>query len=318
MKRKARHHLGFLILGACLLQACDIPAVEQATSSPTTSSSTSQTGSGNNGPGAAAGDGDAIAVRDRMVAAMRRPGQVYVRVAERRQEAGVFSNSGRITHWLAADAGMARESLRLALDVRQATDEATLAPAGPAAPDAPATVVPEAQPGKPDRMGTAAAVLAATQEAADGGPDDDGLLRGDKIVNGRTLYDLDKSLKVSSQEDAPTCPGLSAAVSLVLGCRPGTRPEWTVEEGQYRGQKALVLIASYRVEGVEEPVQVDRFYLNPADDLPWGLSQESLIQYGTAEESRVRADFTHSFLPLDRLPEGIFDPQRAVEPTALP
>lgn len=317
MKRDLRHHLGLLTLGACLLQACGTPALEEAASSPPSSSSSSapQAPSENSDAGDGADNGDAIAVRDRMVAAMRRPGEVYIRVAERRQDAGVFSNSGRIVHWLAADADLARESLRFALDVRQATDEPAVEAAGP---DAPATVIPEAQPGKPDRMGTAAAVLAATAEAAGTGADDDGLLRGDKIVSGRMLYDLDKALKVSSQEEATTCPGLSAAVSLVLGCRPGTRPEWTVAEGQYRGQEALVLTASYLVEGVEKPAQVDRFYLNPADYLPWGLSQESMIQYGTAEQSLVRADFSHSFLPLERLPDGIFDPQRAVEPTPLP
>lgn len=311
-----------LIACALLLQACDSPA---PTSGPVVPGEAgvgpadSTAAAVESEPAGAAVDlGDPIAVRDRMVAAMRRPGFVYVRVAERRQDAGIFSNSGSIVHWLEADAGLAREALRVYLDVRQATEDPPAEAAGPEAPDAPATVVPEAQPGKPDRMGTAAAVLAATQEATGGGAEEDGLLRGDKIVSGPTLYDLDKSLKVSSEEPGTTCPGLSAAVSLVLGCRPGTTPTWTVEAGQYRGQKALVLVASYRVAGVEEPVQVDRYYLNPADFLPWGLSQEGTISYGTAEQSRVRADFTHDFLPADRLPEGVFDPQRAVAPTPLP
>lgn len=261
---------------------------------------------------------DALAIRDQMVAAMRRPGHVYHRLTQRRQDAGLFSNEGTISHWLDADAGLAREALRLVLDVRQTETagpekpdaEATVAPPD----DAPATVMPEALPGKPDRMGTAAALIAATQEAADVGADD-GLLRGDKIVVGRRLFDLDKALRVAGEEEASACPGLSAATSLVLGCRPGTTPVWTVEAGRYRGQQALVLTASYRVDGEEEPVQVDNFYLDPTTYLPWGLIEESVINYGGPERSAVRADFTHAFIPVADLPAGVFDPALATEPT---
>ncbi len=268
----------------------------------------------------AAEGASALEARDRMVAAMRRPGHVYHRVAQRRQDAGLFSNEGTISHWLDADAGLAREALRLVLDVRLAETPGVGAAAAEAAltqpDDAPATVMPEALPGKPDRMGTAAALIAATQEAADDG-EDDGLLRGDKIVVGRRLFDLDKDLRVAGEEEAPACPGLSAAASLVLGCRPGTTPDWTVDAGRYRGQQALVLTASYRVDGEEEPVQVDNFYLDPTTYLPWGLTQESVINYGGPERSAVRADFTHAFIPVADLPAGVFDSALATEPTPM-
>ena len=270
----------------------------------------------------AADGASALEARDRMVAAMRRPGHVYHRVAQRRQDAGLFSNEGSISHWLDADAGLAREALRLVLDARKeptaTADAAATSQAEAPADDAPATVIPEALPGKPDRMGTAAALIAATQEATNSEADD-GSLRGDKIVVGSQIFDLDKALKVAGQDLAPTCPGLSAAVSLVLGCRPGAIPTWTLDKaGRYRGQQALLLTASYRTEDSEEPVQIDSFYLDPATYLPWGLVQRSVIYYGTPEQSEVRADFTHDFIPVAALPAGIFDPQQASQPTPAP
>ena len=281
--------------------------------------SESQTGASASAVAPSAAGASALEVRDRMVAAMRRPGHVYHRIAVRRQDAGPFSNEGSISHWLDADAGLAREALRLVLDSRKAptTDGAAGDddPSQVAAGDGTATIVPEAMPGKPDRMATAAALIAATQEAAGTGADDDGLLRGDKIVVGQELFDLDKALKVDSQEAAPTCPGLSAAVSLVLGCRPGATPEWTVSEGQYHGQRAILLTATYRAEGSPEPLQVDNLYLDPATYLPWALAETSVVFYGTAEQSAVRADYQHSFIPAQQLPAGVFDPQSAVETT---
>ena len=52
--------------------------------------------------------------------------------------------------------------------------------------------------------------------------------------------------------------------------------------------------------------------------LPWGLVQRSVIYYGTPEQSEVRADFTHDFIPVAALPAGIFDPQQASQPTPAP
>lgn len=298
--------------------ATAVPATAPGTDVAAATSATA-TGAGDTPDAPSAAGESALTVRDRMVAAMRRPGHVYHRVAQRRQDAGPFSNEGSISHWLDADAGLAREALRLVLDSRKATATDSTAEANDEAPEAAsdgtATFVPEAVPGKPDRMATAAALIAATQEAAGTGADDDGLLRGDKIVVGQDLFDLDKGLKVASQEAASTCPGLSAAVSLVLGCRPGATPEWTVDQGQYRGQRAMLLTATYRAEGSPELLQVDHWYLDPATYLPWTLSEESVIRYGTAERSVVRADYLHTFIPVDQLPPGIFDPQRAVEPT---
>lgn len=298
--------------------ATTVPATAPGTDAAATTSATA-TGAGDAPDEPSAAGASALEVRDRMVAAMRRPGHVYHRVAQRRQDAGPFSNEGSISHWLDADAGLAREALRLVLDSRKAPPTDSTAEAKDEAPEAAsdgtATFVPEAVPGKPDRMATAAALIAATQEAAGTGADDDGLVRGDKIVVGQELFDLDKDLKVAGQDAAPTCPGLNAAVSLVLGCRPGAAPEWTVEEGQYRGQRAILLTATYRAEGSPELLQVDHWYLDPATYLPWTLSEESVIRYGTAEHSAVRADYQHVFIPVDQLPPGIFDPQRAVEPT---
>ncbi len=107
-----------------------------------------------------------------------------------------------------------------------------------------------------------------------------------------------------------TCHGAGIAASAVLGCPgPTEQSTTTVQQGQYDGRPAVVLVTSGTSRGSDETFTfTDRLYLDPGTFLPIALEGEGEIDFGRTRPTRQRRIYTHEFIPADAVPAGFFDP----------
>ena len=136
-------------------------------------------------------------------------------------------------------------------------------------------------------------------------------MRGREIVRDaeRFVLDPDSGAFEPAEDPAPVCARLSAAESLVFGCRAEQDVVWEAENGRYDGRPALVLIARFAKAGLPEAeIQAEAWYLDPDTLLPFALRAEGLILFGSPTPYTAQGTVTGEFIPEDALPAGLFDP----------
>ena len=117
----------------------------------------------------------------------------------------------------------------------------------------------------------------------------------------------------------PTCAGASLPVAVLYSVsyswthscpavQVGGTPPGMLEQGQYEGGTALVLVAPEQRSCVKEgcsAFETRRLYLDPATALPVG--EETELVRGSST-TRGRATWRSEFIPVDAVPADFFDP----------
>lgn len=127
------------------------------------------------------------------------------------------------------------------------------------------------------------------------------------IANGKD-YRRELSGEVSAWKPGG-CYGVSAAISLVLGC-PDFTVQWTtVEAGQYAGKPSIVLATNSATPGVDERGTVTgRLHLEPDTYLPIALERDGTNDNAETIQERGNWIFTNEFIPADSVANDFFDP----------
>ncbi len=126
------------------------------------------------------------------------------------------------------------------------------------------------------------------------------------IANGKD-YRREFSGEVSAWKPGG-CYGVSAAISLVLGC-PDFTVQWTtVEAGQYAGKPSIVLVTNSATPGDERLTVTGRLHLEPDTYLPIALERDGTNKYAETIQDRGNWIFTNEFIPADSVANDLFDP----------
>ena len=109
---------------------------------------------------------------------------------------------------------------------------------------------------------------------------------------------------------ARTCFGAGSAVSAVLGC-PGSTEESTktLELGEYRGRKVVILVTSGTRHGSDETdTFTERLYLDRRTLLPIAMEMDYERDSGEITHGTGLLTFKNDFVAAESLPDDFFDP----------
>ena len=106
------------------------------------------------------------------------------------------------------------------------------------------------------------------------------------------------------------CYGAGVAASAVLGCPgPTERSTTEVQQGEYAGRPAIVLVTTGTSSGSDETFTfTKRLYLDPDTYLPRAMESEGQVDFGQVKPTHERRVYRHELIRAESLPADLFDP----------
>lgn len=106
------------------------------------------------------------------------------------------------------------------------------------------------------------------------------------------------------------CYGAGVAASAILGCPgPTERSTTEVQQGEYGGRPAIVLVTNGTSSGSDETFSfTKRLYLDPDTFLPRALESEGQVDFGQVKPTHERRVYRHESVTAQTAPADFFDP----------